>query len=245
MKHNLFLICLLIATFCFSAGHGMAMAKCMHKTAKYKVTFYNFLSPTNANFTGKIPEDGLAFSPLTAISHSVRASFLAEYGYASPQVELICETGNNNPLITKAKNMAMYTDMVRTAAGSDGPTLSGKTPASVYVEVSCEQPMVTALSMIAPSPDWIVQVSNTKMYADGMFVDYKAGPLYAWDCGTDDGGEFTAPSDASLDMPSEPQLNIAPLYKDPTDRFGMMAVGSYVIEKVGASSENKMKKSMM
>ena len=221
----------------------MSMKKCMNETAKYKVTFYNFLSPTNENFTAKIPDDGLAFSPLTAVSHSARVSFLAEYGYASPQVELICETGNNNPFIKKAKDLAMCTNMVRSVAGSDGPTLAGKTPPSVYVEVSCDQPLITALSMIAPSPDWIVQVSNMKMYADGMFMEYKAGPLYAWDCGTDDGGDFTAPPDASLDLPSEPQLNIVPLYKDSTDRFGMMSVGSYVIEKVHASGDMRMKMS--
>ena len=237
MKHNSIVVYLLVASFCFCASHSMTMSKCMNKTAKYKVTFYNFLSGTNANFTGKIPEDGLVFSPLTAISHSIRASFLAEYGYATPQVELVCETGDNNALITKAKNLAMFTDLVYTVTGSEGPVISGEAPPSLYVEVSCEQPMITALSMIAPSPDWIVQVSNMNMYTDGMFLDYRAGPLFAWDCGTDDGGEFTAPADASLDKPSEPQLNIVPLYKDSTDRFGMQAVGSYVIQKVDASSD--------
>ena len=237
-----FLILTVLFTFT-STSH--AEYYCKDEPTYYKVTFYNFLYPDNANFTGKIPDTGLVYSPLAAVSHSIRKSFLTVYGYASPQVELICETGDNSAFLRMAQNEAKCDDLVKSYAGSDGPARPGMS-ASVILKVTCEQPMITALSMIAPSPDWIVQVNNLEMVGDdGYFVEYRAGPLIAYDCGTDDGGDFTPPADASLDIPSEPMLNIAPLNRDPTDPFGKQPVGSYVITKYTPDMMKKEKGEMM
>lgn len=84
--------------------------------------------------------------------------------------------------------------------------------------------------MIAPSPDWIVQINNRNMVDDtGAFVKMMSGNLIAYDTGVDDGREFTSPVDASLDMPSEPSKNIAPLVEDETDRFEGRNVGRFYV----------------
>ena len=98
--------------------------------------------------------------------------------------------------------------------------------------VDCDNPYLTALSMIAPSPDWVVQISNMPLMKYGKFIKKRYGQLIAYDCGTDSGRDFTDPADTSLDIPTEPALNIAPLREDETDRFGRRAVGYYKIERM-------------
>lgn len=198
-------------------------------SAQYDVTFYNFL--TAENFGSLIPSDGLVFSPLSAVSHSNRVSLLTVRGFASEPVELIAEKGDNSELVAVAESL--LGKGTKSVVAADGPTMPGN-KTTLRVAVDCENPFVTAISMIAPSPDWIVQVSNKNLFSSGhqAFVPYTWGYLIAYDAGTDSGMEFTNPEDESLDEPTEPPLNIAPLVEDETDRFEGRLVGKYVIEKV-------------
>lgn len=186
---------------------------------------------TPQTFGSKIPETGLNFSPLAAVSHSNRQSFLTVRGFASPQVEQIAETGMNGRFLALAENLKGAEQGVRDVAGGmgAGPGMNQ----TVELTVNCENPFITALSMIAPSPDWIVQVNNMNtLDMNGEFRQRLGGNLIAYDAGTDDGGDFTAASDASFDMPSEPQKNIAPLFEDETDPFDGRMVGTYVFVRI-------------
>ena len=213
-----------------------ARMSCKAGDTYYRITFKNFLASDNANFTDIVPENGLVFSPMAAMSHSNRYSFLTIRGLASPQVEQVAETGDNGRLVKLAQHLK--DKFVGTVASGTGPVLPWQSY-SLVVKVNCAYPMVTAVSMIAPSPDWIVQINNVNLLGDdGYFVYKRSGFLIAYDAGTDDGAEFTAPTDASLDMPSEPQLNIAPLREDETDPFGYKDVGFYEVLRLDAKPDD-------
>lgn len=210
-----------------AASTGMGCAG----TALYNVTFTNFL--TNDNFGDSIPEGGLVFSPLAGVSHSNRISFLTVRGFATQTVEEIAETGNNEPFLTRARRLRRQGQPIFTVRGADGPTMpGGKT--TLQLRVTCDNPFITVLGMIAPSPDWIVQINNENLVdpMTGKFIETESDNLIAYDGGVDDGREFTPPMDASLDLPTEPRKNIAPLVEDETDRFDGRIVGRYVIKKV-------------
>lgn len=206
-----------------SATRTKMMQECTG-SARYKVTFYNMI--TNQRFS-EVPENGLVFSPMTAVTHSPRVSLLTVRGFASSPVEEVCETGSNANLIATAN----ASGMVSTVVSAEGPVMSGGNY-TIEVTATCAYPYLTVLSMIAPSPDWIVQISNMPLMKYGKFIHKRAGYLIAYDCGTDSGRDFTNPADTSLDIPTDPALNIAPLREDETDRFGYMAVGFYKIEKI-------------
>ncbi|KAI0557171.1 Spondin [Gracilaria domingensis] len=208
--------------------HYVAAQQC-RGTAMYKVVFSNILTPENFEFIPDFPEDGVNYSPLAGVAHSSRISFLTIRGFASPQVEQIAETGMNGRFLKNAEHL--LGKGVKTVEGGmgAGPGMNQ----SVVLMVDCENPFITALSMVAPSPDWIVQVNNKDTVdEDGSFIPRIAGSLIAYDAGTDDGDMFTAPADASLDLPTEPPKNIAPLVEDPTDPFGGAVIGFYVIERI-------------
>ena len=225
---------LLFALYLLSSGtavHASAspFAKC-RGSAVYQVTFFNFLTPKI--FGDLIPSDGLVFSPLTATGHSNRVSILTVRGLASKQIEAIAETGDNSGLIQVLKDLENTRHGVKSYAAAAGPTASGQYT-TVTVKVDCENPFISAVAMIAPSPDWMVLIANMNMFSSSRrdFVSYRAGFLIAYDAGTDDSRDFT-PSDPSFDMPTVPQQNIAPLVEDETDRFNGRNVGKYFIKRI-------------
>lgn len=173
------------------------------------------------------------FSPLAGVSHSGRISFLTVRGFASKPVEVIAENGVNEPFIRLAKRLRRRNRGVLTVVDAGAPTMPGKAT-TLLLNVDCENSFVTALGMIAPSPDWIVQINNRNVVnpETGKFIGRIEGDLIAYDTGVDDGREFTPPADLSLDIPTEPRQNIAPLVEDETDRFEGRVVGKYFIVKI-------------
>ena len=76
-------------------------------------------------------------------------------------------------------------------------------------------------------------VEAAEMASDRIAVEEGLGRVFVPSvAGVDDGREFTDPSDASLDIPTEPTLNIAPLVEDETDRFDGKYVGYYEIKLI-------------
>lgn len=201
--------------------------------AMYKVVFKNFLTNENFGDLPGFPTGGLIFSPIAGVSHSNRQSFLTVRGFASPPVEEIAETGNNARFLKRANRLMRMRRGVKSVAGAGGPTLPGK-GSSITLEVNCKHSFITVLSMIAPSPDWIVQINNQNTYSSkkSKFRSLITGNLIAYDAGVDSGREFTAPNDPSLDIPTEPKKNIAPLVEDDTDRFDGRVVGKWIIKKI-------------
>ena len=54
-------------------------------------------------------------------------------------------------------------------------------------------PLVTLVSMIAPSPDWFVGVDSLNLIEDGRWVTNKVVMLYGNDAGTDSGASYSSP----------------------------------------------------
>ena len=210
-------------------GSASPFAQC-RGDAVYQVTFFNFLTPKI--FGGLIPSDGLVFSPLTVAGHSNRASILTVRGFASKEIEAVAETGDNSGLIQVLKDLSRRRHGVKSFASASGPTAPGQST-TLTVKVDCENPFISAVSMIAPSPDWMVLIANMNMFSSDLrtFTSQSSGFLTAYDAGTDDGRDFT-PSDPSFDMPTNPQKNIAPLVEDDTDRFNGRTVGKYIVNRI-------------
>lgn len=221
---------LLVATILAVASASGPFPGCSG-SAKYQITFVNFL--TGRIFRGLIPPTGLSFSPIAGISHSNRQSFLTIRGFATGPIEEIAETGDNSRLIRLAKRLRRENRGVKSIVDAGAGTPPGRFT-TIELEVDCENPFVTVVAMIAPSPDWIVQINNRNLFDEdrGEFINFDWDFLIAYDAGTDSGREFTDPSDPNLDIPTEPADNIAPLVEDETDRFEGRNVGKYIIKRV-------------
>lgn len=227
--------CSLFITLCVVFVHTRASARRIHRlrrlpitscegTAKYRIIFYNFLSSTG-RFRNIVPAGGLNFSPLAAVTHDPRISLFTIRGFASSGLEAICENGNNAAFLDEARAAG---GRVTSVVGGDG-VIPGGNRSYVEVNATCDNSYLTVVSMIAPSPDWIVQINNFALVRRGRFIRWARGRLVAYDCGTDSGREFTDPANTTLDIPTVPVDNIVRLDMDETDRFDGRTIGFYRI----------------
>jgi hypothetical protein len=178
------------------AGHS-GSAGAASQTARYSVRFDGTWSaathpidfPSNAHF-----------SSLIGGTHDSSAHFWNLGDLASQGIRDLAERGLTSPLDLEVESTiaAGHAGVVIRGGGiSPAPGTAGAT-----FDISQTDPLVTLVSMIAPSPDWFVGVSALPLFSGGDWVDHITVPLAAYDAGTDCGTSYTAPNCVS--SPAQP-----------------------------------------
>ena len=167
---------------------------CIDKDAvKYKVTF-------DATWSEETHPDDFPpnphFSGLIGASHNENVVFWREGELASPGIKNMAETGGKSPL--NSEILKAITDKTAYKFISGGGISPSPGSVSLEFKVSKDYPLVTLVTMIAPSPDWFVGVDSLNLYENGSFVDEKVVTLYAFDAGTDSGVTYTSPDDPTI-----------------------------------------------
>jgi hypothetical protein len=165
-------------------------------TARYRVTFeatWDASShptdiPSNAHFSG-----------LIGGTHRDTVSFWRDGGLATEGIRLMAERGRQTPLDLEVDAAIAAGHAQHLLVGDDVPVSPGRT--SLEFEVSVSHPLVTLVTMVAPSPDWFVGVSGLSLLEGGAWVD-RTVDLYPWDAGTDSGATYRAADRAT--SPPEP-----------------------------------------
>ncbi|WP_420633315.1 spondin domain-containing protein [Candidatus Palauibacter sp.] len=166
-------------------------------TARYRVIFDATWSASThpTNFPG-----GAHFSPLIGAVHNDGVTFWALEGTATPGIESMAETGGTSTLAAEIR---------AEIPGSALAVINGsgiRSPGSATIQtitVREDFPLVTLVTMIAPSPDWFVGVSGLSLRnADGRWFDELEVILYPLDAGTDSGPVYTSANDDT--QPKEP-----------------------------------------
>ena len=166
-------------------------------TATYRIDFSATWSTTTH------PDDfpgGAHWSPLIGAVHSSRASFWKMGETASAGMESMAETGATGTL-TSEIDSEIPANALSVINGSG----SGS-PGSVRirgVEVGLDDPLITLVSMIAPSPDWFAGVTGVSLLNGvGQWTESRRVLLFPLDAGSDSGTSYTA-SNANT-SPKEP-----------------------------------------
>ncbi|MFK7893350.1 MAG: spondin domain-containing protein [Granulosicoccus sp.] len=151
------------------------------------------------------------FSPLVGAIHSEQ-SVLWEMGQmASPGIEQMAETGGTSLLIEEIQAVIDEGRALTSIRGSGVPL----SPGSINLEftVSQEYPLVTLVSMLAPSPDWFIGVDRlSTLDNQGGFLPAISVTLKLYDSGTDSGTRYDA---ANVD--TQPPSAIDTVTTDPAD----------------------------
>ena len=138
------------------------------------------------------------FSGLIGASHNDQVIFWEEGGTATTGIKNMAETGSKDQLTIEVGKAILDKNALTLISGSGINPSPGS--ASVNFVVTEEYPLVTLVTMIAPSPDWFIGVNGMNLYEEGEFVEEKTIVLYAYDAGTDSGTNYT-----SADKPTDPQ----------------------------------------
>lgn len=132
------------------------------------------------------------FSGLIGATHNNQVIFWESGQPASAGIELMSETGSKQALASEV-NFAKAEGAAEFLLSGGGISLS---PGAVELEFDINEtyPLVTLVSMLAPSPDWFIGVRDLNLF-DDVVGDWKDGvtvDLLLYDAGTDNGVRFTS-----------------------------------------------------
>lgn len=159
-------------------------------TAQYQVVFSATWSQTThpTNWPS-----GAHWSGLVGGTHSDAVHFWREGETASEGIRLMAERGQQATLLSEiAPALRNGTAHLQLAGGGIG-TSPGSVSLTFPQRMRRDFPLVTLVSMIAPSPDWFVGVDSLSLIENGQWVKSKIVTLYGFDAGTDSGSSYTSP----------------------------------------------------
>ncbi|WP_456439915.1 T9SS type A sorting domain-containing protein [Psychroserpens sp.] len=173
-------------------------------TASYDITFLSvweneIVDPVFGNGTTAIPGNA-HWSNLVGATHNSNYTLVEMGALASTGVKNIAEAGNNDALMAEVLNEVNTTgnadqwlqEPFSPFAAISSATLSG-------IVVSSDFPLLSLVSMIAPSPDWMIAINSVNLRNGNTWVNEIEIELFPYDAGTDSGSLYT-----SLDQPTLP-----------------------------------------
>ncbi|XP_012287279.1 spondin-1 isoform X2 [Orussus abietinus] len=172
---------------------------CACDEAKYEVTFEGLWSRNT--HPKDFPSKGwlIKFSDVIGASHTVDYRFWEYNGMASEGLQQVAEYGLTRRLESELKNQSEHIRTIIKARGISYPNVTGRTFA--VFRVDRRHHLMSLVSMLDPSPDWIVGVSGLELCLENCsWIEHKELNLYPYDAGTDDGITYMSP-----DSPSDPK----------------------------------------
>lgn len=176
---------------------------------QYEVTFdATWSAQTHTNFP-----PGPHFSSLVGGTHDGTVAFWQVGGLASAGIEAMAELGATGTLSSEVDAKILTGQAYNVILGGGISPSPGSV--SQTFAMHSAHPLVTLVSMIAPSPDWFVGVADFPLYENGQWNREVVVDLWPYDAGTDSGTDFTS-ADADTN-PADPIAQIIgyPFENDP------------------------------
>lgn len=219
LRNGARLVIVLAAMTMLAAQPAPAFAQPATPSALYRVTFNATWSQAShphpdgpASFPGNAH-----FSPLIGATHSADVHFWALGELASAGIEQMAETGGTSGLREEIA-----------AAGSDALDLlqggGAQSPGDASVQrfqADLDHPLVTLVTMIAPSPDWFVGVHGLSLLDEqGAWRETITVTLIPYDAGSDDGIDYrSANAEPATHQPIANMQGVAPFSNEPIGTF--------------------------
>jgi Spondin_N len=145
------------------------------------------------------------FSPVTGATHNDSVSIWTPGGIATNGIERMAETGSTSALQGEI-NTLINQGSADQFFSLGGVALSPGTRTRT-ISVDSDFPLISLVTMIAPSPDWFVGIHDVDLREGGVWVRELVFDLDPYDSGTDSGVNYTS-SNSDVN-PHTPIENIA------------------------------------
>jgi hypothetical protein len=153
---------------------------------------------SQATHPGAYPA-GAHFSALIGGVHNDGVSFWTPDQLASAGIEQMAEVGGTTALRNEVQ-AAISAGTASAVIQGSGINSPGNT--TVVIDVSTQFPLVTLVTMVAPSPDWFVGVHGLDLRSGAGWANQLTVDLYAYDAGTEQGSGFSLSNPATV--PQQP-----------------------------------------
>ena len=201
MKRTLLLVSLTLVTMMTQA----------QTEATYRIVYEsNWSQATHPHSSGDLPSNA-HWSRLVGATHNSQVDFLEMGEPASEAVENIAELGSNTLFFDVVDDAIDNGWANQTINGPDLDTPLGQIVLGQVVTTD-SYPLITLMSMIAPSPDWMIAVDAFSLVDENDdWIDNLSVDLYAYDAGTDSGMDYTSPNmDTDPAEPISSLQNVTP-----------------------------------
>ena len=201
--------------------------------ATYTVTYTSTWSEsTHPHPGGNFPASA-HYSKLVGATHNDNVVFLEMGGLASQGIEDVAELGNNDAFFAEV-NTAINAGTANSLIDGDALATSTGTIEIEDIVTNEDYPLMTLVSMIAPSPDWMVAVNSVDLQdGNGDWRDSIEIDLYPYDAGTDSGIDYTSPN-----KNTDPQQPISSLQAIPPFSNEKMGTLTITLENVVLGAED-------
>ncbi len=148
---------------------------------------------------------GAHWSPLIGATHNTTNEFLNIGDLATLGIKNVAEIGNNSEFINEINSAIGASKADKVLQDGFSPSAGNNSNASFSgITISEFFPLVTLVSMVAPSPDWFIAINSLNMRSGNPTVNngWKETftmDVFAYDAGTDNGTDY-----GSGDAPSSP-----------------------------------------
>ena len=173
-------------------------------TATYKVTID--IAWSEATHASTLP-GGAHTSPAVVLAHNEAGGLYKVGEVVSDGLEQVAETGATSIVVEELTPDLPYEDALAIGKRVDAPGADD----SITMTLNSSTPLLSLLTMLAPSPDWLIGAADIALYNTDTeeWADSTTVELSAYDAGTDNGATFTADDiDASprvtLGIPIDP-----------------------------------------
>ncbi len=154
--------------------------------ATYDVSFVSDWSA--ATHPDNFPTGSAHFSGLVGTTHNASVSFWNTGENASTGIKTMAETGQQSELSNEVDVAIQQSNADKVILGGGIGTSPGTINFTLSMQTS--HPLLTLVSMLAPSPDWFVGVSGLNLYENNVWVDTLTVDLFVYDAGTDSGDTY-------------------------------------------------------
>lgn len=194
--------------------------------ATYRLTFNATWNATD--FSTEFPNNP-HFSPVVGATHNDQ-DFLWRTGEPSTDgVKNVAETGSTDSYKAEldAKKIEGNVDNIFQGSGTPSPG-----EATFEFKVNKLHPYISAISMIAPSPDWFVGIRDVNLYENNEWLEKQKFDLKLYDAGSDTGITFSAENSAGgsgiITLLTESAVDINAGVHSTSDKF----VGTFTIDRI-------------
>ncbi len=191
-KLSFFVAAVISLAACGGSSNGSTTAdKAQNETtSEGEVTYrLTFNATWNANdFPTNFPSSP-HFSPVVGATHNDQDFLWRENEPYTPGLKIVAETGGTTLYRSEltAKKTEGNVDNI-----FQGRLINAPGETSVEFKASKLHAYVSAISMIAPSPDWFVGIRDVNLYENNQWLEKQTFDLRLYDAGSDIGTTFNA-----------------------------------------------------
>ena len=172
------------------------------------IAIYDISVTTIWNSTDHTSVPGSAhWSNLIGATHSTADEFVSLGTNATLGIKDVAERGDNTE-ITNEINAAISSGDADQLLQDGFSPFAGNNSMAGYMNITVSEsfPLITLVSMVAPSPDWFIAVNSLSLRSGNPAVnngwkDTFTMDVFAYDAGTDDGTDYTSGDSPNAPVP--------------------------------------------